>query len=95
MGVGRAASVVKAGSQEGVNRGSGAMRDLTMFGDDPLDGVVNGVESRVEYEVENDCCMATGWAGGMTDVHSYACRGPCVTNHDPETLCALPECVTE
>lgn len=60
MGVGRAASVVKAGSREGANMGSGVMRDLTMFGDDPLEGSANGVESGAVNEVENDCCMATG-----------------------------------
>lgn len=60
MGGGPAASVVKAGSREGANMGSGVIRDLTMSGDDPLDGSANGVESGAVKEVENDCCMATG-----------------------------------
>lgn len=83
MGAGRAASVVKAGSQEGVNRGSGAMMDSILYGDAPLG------------RVEKDCCMATGWADAMIAVHSCACRGPSVTGHDPESLYALPEYMTE
>jgi hypothetical protein len=75
--------VVKGGSQGGVSRGSGATTDSTLPGDVPLDGAENG------------CCMATGWADGMAAVHSCACLGPNGTNHDPETLYALPGCVTE